>query len=218
MAKSLLFRIADDVFTPDKVLEMLDWARRDVEFVQPEDVTGYRTPSRIPAWALRRLEKAFGLEIDRRSVKAPSAEERFNRGCGCIYYGLAEGMHAEVPTIHWDDPPDFLTAVVYLSDGPASAGTAWYRHKPTGLYACPTKADAVNHGYDDNAAGLCQFKDDIDADTPMLSLWEMQGFAALKPGRAVLYRSGMFHRATEHFGACKMDGRLYWTLRFAEKR
>lgn len=165
-----------------------------------------------------RLEKAFGLEIDRRSVKAPSAEERFNRGCGCIYYGLAEGMHAEVPTIHWDDPPDFLTAVVYLSDGPASAGTAWYRHKPTGLYACPTKADAVNHGYDDNAAGLCQFKDDIDADTPMLSLWEMQGFAALKPGRAVLYRSGMFHRATEHFGACKMDGRLYWTLRFAEKR
>ena len=51
--------------------------------------------------------------------------------------------HADFPGVHFDEPYDDITALVYLTPGlPADCGTSLWRHKSTALSTAPSSKDA----------------------------------------------------------------------------
>lgn len=82
--------------------------------------------------------------------------------------------------IHADGPAATHACVVYLTKPDCFTGTAFWRHKATGLdrqpLPCPPELFA-----------------ELDKDTGSEEGWELTGLVAAQPNRAVIFDSSLFH-------------------------
>lgn len=117
-----------------------------------------------------------------------------------------EGM--EKAYIHSDRESGGWTCVAYLSDHEEESGTAFFRHKPTGLTAMPSFAEMKEMGIFD------MLKEDMVSRDE--SKWEQVGYVEGKKNRAVLFHAPLFHSRfpLEGLGKDTDEGRLVWVSHF----
>ena len=114
----------------------------------------------------------------------------------------------ETAYIHSDRTTGNYTCVCYLSEHEQEYGTAFYRHKPTGLLEMPSFDDQKVLGLDKLlAADMVARGDDV---------WEKTGFVQGKFNRAVIFDAPLFHSRipVTGFGDNEDEGRLIWASHF----
>jgi hypothetical protein len=94
------------------------------------------------------------------------------------------------------------SGLIYLNpDHQCSGGTAFYRHRRTGLYAPPP----VTSGSETLANERCA----LERDSLDQNAWDRVMFVAMKFNRLILFRgSRLFHSHTHGFGNANESGRL----------
>lgn len=117
-----------------------------------------------------------------------------------------EGM--EKAYIHSDRESGNYTCVAYLSEHDEPSGTAFYRHKPTGLYEMPSFAEMEELGI------LDELKADMVSRDP--EKWEQVAYVEGKFNRALIFKAPLFHSRlpVEGFGNDANSGRLVWVSHF----
>ena len=110
--------------------------------------------------------------------------------------------------IHSDREMGNHTCVAYLSEHEEEYGTAFYRHKPTGLAEMPSFAEMQEMGI------MEQLKEDMVSRDP--EVWEQTDFVEGKYNRAVIFEAPLFHSRipVEGIGSSDEDGRLVWVSHF----
>jgi hypothetical protein len=107
-------------------------------------------------------------------------------------------------TIHTDSQSDW-TGLIYLNTPEqCKGGTAFYRHKATGLRGLPSTGDALRNG---------ELLEDLEArtvgrDTQNLHAWDVVMFVAMRFNRLILFRGYQFHSHTCAWGDSPTTGRL----------
>ncbi|HEY1078975.1 MAG TPA: DUF6445 family protein [Bdellovibrio sp.] len=116
--------------------------------------------------------------------------------------------------VHLDGFSDW-TGVLYLNpEKSCEGGTAFYRHRATGLDG-RVSIDKVNQLGFDSWNSL--EKSIIEPDTMRMEAWEEQMYVAMKFNRLVLFKGNeMFHCHTHSFGLGKLDGRMTQNFFFNE--
>lgn len=117
-----------------------------------------------------------------------------------------EGM--EPAYIHSDRETGAHTCVAYLSEHDQPSGTAFYRHKATGLDRMPSFEEMKEQGIFE------QLKADMVSRNP--DAWEQTGYVEGKYNRAVIFEAPLFHSRfpLEGMGTTPEDGRLVWVSHF----
>lgn len=110
--------------------------------------------------------------------------------------------------IHSDRESGSHTCIVYLSDHEEASGTAFFRHKPTGLIEMPSFDEMRELGI------LEELKADMvsrDEDK-----WEQIGYVEGKKNRALIFHAPLFHSRfpLEGIGSSLEDSRLIWATHF----
>jgi hypothetical protein len=166
-------------------------------------ITGYMSDAAYHQRGVRRrLEQALALKITRWDVDP-------KEGNGIFYCAFARGGRKEVPGVHYDEPVDDVTAVIYLTPGlPLPCGTSLWQHRSTELIAAPTRKDAHRLGIN-----LGKLRDRLERDSEKRDRWLEVDRAGYKYNRMVAYPSGMLHSASRHFGGSLEGGRIYQTFR-----
>ncbi len=110
--------------------------------------------------------------------------------------------------IHSDIQTGNYTAVVYLSEHEEPSGTAFYRHRPTGLTEMPTFQEMEEQGIFSELA-----KDMVSRDPDK---WELLDFVEGKYNRALIFDAPLFHSRfpVEGIGRTAENGRLIWASHF----
>lgn len=110
--------------------------------------------------------------------------------------------------IHSDREYGAHTCVAYLSEHDEPYGTAFYRHKPTGLTRMPTFQEMKEQGTFE------MFKEDMESRNP--DNWEQVGYVEGKYNRAVIFEAPLFHSRFPINGIGNDDrsGRLVWVTHF----
>jgi len=193
------FLLTRDDFYPDP--DSIRKIAQSMKYKECEDVTGYMTDEAYHAKGVRqRLQQILGAKITYWD----------DEGNGIFYGGFSYGTHKEVPGVHFDEPAEHVTVVIYLTpDLPFDYGTSMWQHKSTGLLNAPTRADARRLG-----TPLAQLTKRLEADTSRAGRWIEVDRVGYRYNRMVAYASGMLHSATRHFGGNLREGRLYQTFRF----
>lgn len=121
-----------------------------------------------------------------------------------------EGM--EKAYIHSDRETGAHTCVLYLSHHEEPYGTAFFRHKPTGLTEMPSFAEMQDMGIMD------QMAKDMVSRNP--EVWEQIGQVEGKYNRAVIFEAPLFHSRfpLEGIGSTEEEGRLVWVSHFYKMR
>lgn len=111
--------------------------------------------------------------------------------------------------IHSDRETGDHTAVVYLSEHDEPYGTAFFKHKPTGLIRMPTFAEMEAMGEDGE-----QLKKDMVSRDP--DRWEQLAMVEGKYNRALIFDAPLFHSRfpVEGIGSTVEGGRLAWISHF----
>jgi hypothetical protein len=184
---------------PEKVRRVA----QSMTFEKSEAVTAYSTNEVYHERNIRgRLEQIFGAKITRWDLDPAE-------GNGCFYGSFAGGKYKEVPGVHYDEPCDDITAVIYLTpDLPAEYGTSLWQHTATGLIAAPGRSDAYRL-----RTTLTKLRNRLERDSENRRRWTEIDRAGYKYNRLVAYPSGVLHSATRHYGGGLQDGRLYQTFR-----
>lgn len=195
------FLIVRDGFYEDP--EAVRSVARSMEYHEPLSFTGYMTKEVYHQKGIRRrLEQAIGLRITRWDLDP-------KEGNGIFYGGFAKGGHKEVPGVHYDEPINDVTAVIYLTPGlPPAYGTSLWQHRRTGLSAAPSRADARRLNLP-----LKKLRDRIEKDSENRERWEEIDRAGYMYNRMVAYPSGVLHSASRHYGSNLETGRIYQTFR-----
>lgn len=117
-----------------------------------------------------------------------------------------EGM--EKAYIHSDRESGNNTCVVYLTEHDTASGTAFFRHKRTGLLHMPSIWDMHNQGI------LEELKSDMVTRDP--TKWEQVGYVEGKYNRALIFDAPLFHSRfpLEGIGDAVDTGRLIWATHF----
>lgn len=117
-----------------------------------------------------------------------------------------EGM--ENAYIHSDRATGNWTCVAYLSDHSTPSGTAFYKHKRTGLIEMPSFEEMEDMGI------LEELTEDMVSRDP--DKWEQIDFVEGKFNRALLFHAPLFHSRypVEGIGNGVEDGRLVWVSHF----
>lgn len=117
-----------------------------------------------------------------------------------------EGM--EKAYIHSDREAGAHTCVLYLTEHEQPSGTAFFRHKPTGLTEMPSFAEMRDMGI------LAELKADMVSRDP--DKWEMVGYVEGKLNRAVIFDAPLFHSRfpLEGIGEDIDSGRAVWVSHF----
>lgn len=117
-------------------------------------------------------------------------------------------VDTETAYIHSDREMGAHTCIVYLSEHEESYGTAFFRHKPTGLIEMPSFAEMKEMGIFE------QLKEDMVERDP--DKWEQLDFIEGKYNRALIFRAPLFHsRFPVHgIGDDSTSGRLIWATHF----
>lgn len=195
-------QIADRFYShPDDVRERA----LAMKYSEPEYVTGWRTQVWQPRGIKRLIEKAFRVQIDywddSRAIEG---------GNGVFFTAFSKGHHAEKVKVHFDEPSDWMSLLVYLSpNAPADCGTSFWQHRETGLTAKPSRRDAVRLGLT-----LEDLRQVIERDGWTKKCWIEIDRIGNVYNRAVMFPAGLFHSATHHFGHNLRDGRLYQSFHF----
>jgi hypothetical protein len=118
--------------------------------------------------------------------------------------------------VHLDGHSDW-TGLIYLTPPKLClGGTAFYRHKATGLDGPLSDKLSQNLGYKNWLS--CE-KAIISKDTNKSSAWEQVDFIAMKFNRLVIFKGNeMFHCHTHSFGSCIENARMTQNFFFNEKK
>ena len=110
--------------------------------------------------------------------------------------------------IHSDRESGNNTCVVYLTEHEQASGTAFFRHKSTGLTHMPSMLDMHNSGI------LEELKSDMVSRDP--NKWEQTGYVEGKYNRALIFDAPLFHSRfpLEGIGNNIDSGRLIWATHF----
>jgi Family of unknown function (DUF6445) len=195
------FLLVRDDFYPDP--EAVRRIAQSMTYREDDEITGYMTDQVYqPPGTRRRLERILGIAITR-------WDEDPDEGNGMFYGGFSGGSHKEVPGVHYDEPEDDITIVVYLTPGlPPECGTSLWQHKATGIASAPRRADARRL-----KTSLTKLRARLERDSTRRDRWTELDRAGYRYNRLVAYASGMFHSASRHYGANLRSGRLYQAFR-----
>lgn len=133
---------------------------------------------------------------------------------GVSYFRL--GTEYEKPTtyIHADGSCSTYAAVLYLSDAPEGlvGGTAFWKHKNTGLTMAPTE-DWIRRNVGDSETAVTDFISTLNSDGNDESKWQMTDLIGQKFNRITTYNGNIFHSRYPQaaWGNSVKDGRLVWT-------
>lgn len=110
--------------------------------------------------------------------------------------------------IHSDRETGAYTCVVYLSDHDEGYGTAFYRHRPTGLVEMPSFAEMKELGIMDDLSEDMVSRDD--------QKWDFLGAVQGKKNRAVIFEAPLFHSRypITGIGTDPASSRLVWVSHF----
>jgi hypothetical protein len=117
--------------------------------------------------------------------------------------------------VHVDGIADW-SGVIYLNnDDQRQGGTAFYKHRETGLVGPPSKEQICKLGF----KNYDEFEEQIiGKDTLDVEKWEQVMFVGMRFGRLVLFKGNeLFHAHTHAFGRDIQDGRLTQNFFFNEK-
>ena len=155
-----------------------------------------------PAGIKRRLEHVLGTKITR-------WDDDPDQGNGIFYQAFSRGEQKETPGVHYDEPDDDITVLIYLTPGlPADCGTSLWQHRATGLTNAPTQRDARRLN-----VTLSALRKRLEQDSEKRQKWIEIDRAGYRFNRMVAYASGMLHSASRHYGASLREGRVYQTYR-----
>lgn len=117
-----------------------------------------------------------------------------------------EGM--EKAYIHSDRESGAHTCVVYMTDHDQPSGTAFYRHKRTGLIEMPSFVEMQHMGI------LEELKEDMVSRDP--DKWEQLAYVEGKKNRALIFHAPLFHSRypLEGIGTNEGEGRMVWVSHF----
>ena len=180
-----------------------------MKYSEPEYVTGWRTQVWQPRGIKSLIERVFRVRIDywddSRSIEGAN---------GVFFTAFSKGQHAERVKVHFDEPADWMSLLVYLSpDAPADCGTSFWQHRATGLTAKPTRRDALRLNLSFEKLKLM-----IEDDGWNRKSWIEVDRIGNVYNRAVMFPAGLFHSATHHFGHNLKDGRLYQSFHFLPEK
>lgn len=138
---------------------------------------------------------------------------------GSLTFGRFRVMLADTGSrlkVHLDGQCDW-TGVLYLNTpSECRGGTAFYKHKRTGIDSRLSDDESRNFGFS-NWVDL--ERSIIEPDTLNPEAWELTGFVAMKFNRLVLFKGNLlFHCHTEPFGTEFSNGRLTQNFFFREDR
>jgi hypothetical protein len=197
-----LYVIDDFYDQPDDVRKRALEMSYDV----PEGYVGWRTLAYQPKGIKNNIERKFNISIGYWEDDV-TAREACN---GVFFSALAKGRFAERVGVHYDDPPDWMMMVVYLTpDAPFDSGTSIWQHRETKLVAKPNRKDASRLG-----RSLKTLEQKLLDDSRSAKSWIEIDRIGNVFNRAVMFPSGLLHSATRHFGYSRHTGRLYQTFHF----
>jgi uncharacterized protein DUF6445 len=176
----------------------------ELRYYEPRWLTGLRSRrAYYPPDTRARLESMIGLQV-------VSWEDDSETGHGVFYKTFGAGSRKEVPAVHYDEPLDNITGLVYLTPGlPVTCGTSLWMHKETGLTDAPTTVAARRLGVTVRRLNHMLKRDAEDA-----TRWIEIDRIGYRYNRLVCYPSGILHSATRHYGSSDGKVRLYQTFRF----
>lgn len=176
-----------------------------MEYSEPADLQGWRTSVWQPGGVRNLIERAFRMKI-----KTWEDYTRIESSNGVFFSAFSQGERAEKVKIHFDEPPDWMSLVIYLTPHAAlDTGTSFWQHRETGLIAKPTRGDALRLGLK-----LDELYTLLDRDSWKRRCWMEMDRVGNIYNRAVMFRAGLFHSATGHFGSNLNNGRLYHSFHF----
>ncbi len=110
--------------------------------------------------------------------------------------------------IHSDRESGNHTCIAYLSDHAEESGTAFFRHKATGLTAMPSFAEMREAGVMD------ELREDMVSRDP--DKWEQLDFVRGLRNRALIFPAPLFHSRLplDGIGDTPESGRLVWATHF----
>ena len=110
--------------------------------------------------------------------------------------------------IHSDRETGNWTCVCYLSEHEQPSGTAFFRHKPTGLIEMPSFQEMKDMGIFE------ELKADIVSRDP--DKWEQIDYVEGKFNRALIFYAPLFHSRfpLNGIGTNESEGRLVWVSHF----
>lgn len=123
-------------------------------------------------------------------------------------YFRVTNVGMEKAYIHSDRESGNHTCVVYLTDHEETIGTAFYRHKRTGLHVMPSLREMQERGI------LDEMKADMVSRDP--DKWEQLDFVRGQRNRALIFNAPLFHSRFpfEGIGNDAETGRLVWVSHF----
>lgn len=162
--------------------------------VRAMNYPGFQSDSCYPATAIKSAFERFideDLIMDERS----STFGRFR----LMYSSTGSRL-----TIHTDSQSDW-TGLIYLNTpDQCKGGTAFYRHKATGLRGLPSEEDALRMGESlDNIESKT-----VGVDTKNFDAWDVVMYVAMRFNRLLLFRGNQFHSHTCAWGDSPTTGRL----------
>lgn len=119
-------------------------------------------------------------------------------------------VDTETAYIHSDREMGSFTCVAYLSEHEEEYGTAFFRHKPTGLTEMPSFQEMRNTKL------IEELKKDMVSRDP--DKWEQTDYVEGKYNRALIFRAPLFHSRypATGIGTDPDEGRLVWVSHFYE--
>lgn len=124
-------------------------------------------------------------------------------------YFRATNVGMDQAYIHSDRESGNHTCICYMTDhGDTDSGTAFYRHKPTGLAEMPSMAEMKDAGV------LDELKADMISRDP--DKWVQTDYVKGAYNRALIFRAPLFHSRfpLEGIGKTLEEGRLVWASHF----
>lgn len=123
-------------------------------------------------------------------------------------YFRVTNVGMEKAYIHSDRESGSHTCVCYMTDHEEDSGTAFFKHKRTGLTAMPSFAEMADMGI------LDELKEDMVSRDP--DKWVQLDYVRGQKNRALIFNAPMFHSRfpLEGIGSTAEDGRLVWVSHF----
>jgi uncharacterized protein DUF6445 len=123
-------------------------------------------------------------------------------------YFRVTNVGMEKAYIHSDRESGNYTCVAYLTEHDEESGTAFFRHKRTGLQAMPSMLEMQGMGI------LDEVKEDMVSRDP--DKWEQLDFVRGSYNRALIFNAPLFHSRfpLEGIGSSIETGRLVWASHF----
>jgi Family of unknown function (DUF6445) len=123
-------------------------------------------------------------------------------------YFRVTNVGMEKAYIHSDRESGNHTCICYLTDHDEESGTAFFRHKRTGLISMPSFAEMKESGIMD------ELKSDMVSRDP--DKWEQMDYVKGRLNRALIFRAPLFHSRfpLEGIGTDNESGRLVWVSHF----